>query len=381
MEPSRCHRGRVSWYPALVFAAGSVDVPRSPAKLPVQCCLGGPHAGIRLDTYATVANYGAAVRTYEAFLTQHTPSKHRVFALVDEDFEEQLEAIATFPDHLSAQCLTDALNAVLTDAKNAEKRLERAIENVPQSVRASALQLRKFLANNSRKDFSSGRIARLLQHTPHDGFMIFPVSGCPTSGCTSCSEACSNACQNCKKCTEFACDSCYFDDDITPRSACILSAAGEILADQIYDDIAEGGQYPGMSKESTWQTLPNCTREQNVNFYNRMAHSFEDISSDLKSGITPQPNCTAEEIALHLILDEADRITTDEPELANHFGKFLPTSPYDYGWSILHDSLFDDKDYEDYLYDKFSEKEGELDHWFNLFDDQIKRDPNREFRH
>jgi hypothetical protein len=55
----------------------------------------------------------------------------------------------------------------------------------------------------------------------------------------------------------------------------------------------------------------------------------------------------------------------------------LPSSPHDFAWDRLQDVLFQDKDYEGYLY--AADAAGELDHWFEEFNN-APGDPRRGFR-
>jgi len=58
----------------------------------------------------------------------------------------------------------------------------------------------------------------------------------------------------------------------------------------------------------------------------------------------------------------------------------LPSSAHDFAWDHLQDVLFQDKDYEGYLYAANAAGVGELDHWFEEFNNIAPRDPDRGCR-
>ena len=297
---------------------------------------------------------------YRLFLPQHTTSKHRVFALVEDENKERLDAVATFPEALAAQQLADALNAVLSAAPNADQRLSCAMRNLPQSVKAAIEQLTPLIKPRFEGEPPRDEFVRLLRHSPVDGLMLFPTTACPENGCTTCGENCDTDCGECEACAAYDCDDCYSSIPLSPRTARLLHAAAHILADYAIEEIESGDRYPGLS-------IPPVARKQNADFYRRMSRAYDELAKDLECGEVPEPKSMAEEIALHFMLDEADRILTDEPELADVFVGTLPASKYDYDWSALHDCLFQDKDYEGYLYVQEASPEGSLDHWFELF--------------
>ena len=87
----------------------------------------------------------------------------------------------------------------------------------------------------------------------------------------------------------------------------------------------------------------------------------------------------AEEIALHLVLEAAAGIVADEtPELELFTGR-MPKSRFDFDFDLLHDVLYQDKDYEiAWLSNRSIAKPGDLEEWFEDFQTPAPRDPLSE---
>jgi hypothetical protein len=78
---------------------------------------------------------------YEAFLPQHTPSKHRVMAIASTPGHTELSAVATVGDALTATQLADALNSRLLGRRNHAQRLNTALACLPDTAQAAIQQL------------------------------------------------------------------------------------------------------------------------------------------------------------------------------------------------------------------------------------------------
>ena len=104
------------------------------------------------------------------------------------------------------------------------------------------------------------------------------------------------------------------------------------------------------------------------------------IARDIQDGREPDPHNMAEEIALHLVLEAAAGIVADEmPELELFTGG-MPESRFDFDFDLLHDVLYQDKDYEiAYLSNRSIAKPGDLEEWFEDFQTPAPRDPERGF--
>jgi hypothetical protein len=123
-----------------------------------------------------------------------------------------------------------------------------------------------------------------------------------------------------------------------------------------------------------------CVADQDEWFLRRYARAFDDLSSDLQGGRHPTPTCTAEEIALDLAIQDAERLYHDEDELIRDLQVELPASRSDYNWETLQDVLFQDKDYEGFLSDPTSLLRDEADLWFEAFGNVRPRERHRGFR-
>ena len=120
--------------------------------------------------------------------------------------------------------------------------------------------------------------------------------------------------------------------------------------------------------------------DQDEWFLRRYARAFDDLNSDLQVGRYPTPTCTAEEIALDLAIQDAERLYHDEHELVADLESDLPASRSDYDWNTLQDVLFQDKDYEGLLSDRMPLARDEAEGWFEEFGNIPPRDRRRGFR-
>ena len=126
--------------------------------------------------------------------------------------------------------------------------------------------------------------------------------------------------------------------------------------------------------------MPESAYWQNQDFYRRFARAFEDIARDIEDGKLPEPRNMAEEIALHLSLEQASDIVSENSEELELFAGGMPTSRFDFDFDLLHNALFQDKDYEVAYLDNTNPVEpGGLDRWFDDFGGSESRDPNRGF--
>jgi hypothetical protein len=96
------------------------------------------------------------------------------------------------------------------------------------------------------------------------------------------------------RCGKDNCDNCS-GFQLTPRTATALWAAGQILADQTYDDVAEHGDDP-VSDDGEWNVLasyPRITWHQDAIWRRQAARAFDDLTADLEAGNWPSPTCPA----------------------------------------------------------------------------------------
>lgn len=61
--------------------------------------------------------------------------------------------------------------------------------------------------------------------------------------------------------------------------------------------------------------FPPCTWTQTATWWREQARCFDDLATEAAAGVDPQPRCTGEEMALHLILQRARAIATDPTDI------------------------------------------------------------------
>jgi hypothetical protein len=147
------------------------------------------------------------------------------------------------------------------------------------------------------------------------------------------------------RCARDDCDACS-GFQLTPRTAVALWTVGQLLADQVYDDIAEHGDDP-VSDDGGWNLLasyPRLTWRADAVWRRQAARAFDDLTDDLHAGHHPSPTCPGEEMALHLMLQMAEAAITDgwgvTPDDLDH----LPEHSDDFAWDLALDVLLQDND-------------------------------------
>jgi len=195
-------------------------------------------------------------------------------------------------------------------------------------------------------------------------------------------------------CEEEDCEDCAWQ--LTPRSADILLTALSVLADQAYDDAEELGDHPVTDHQpGNWEVftrLPALTFKAKRRWRRRMARAFDDLAQDLKQGQWPQPSCTAEEMALHLAIEDAPMHLEDLDDEHRH--NQLPGYADDYDWGMCSELFFQDHDVLmlfDARLDGVEHPDGDVNQhlgigdlrapaWFEPFGYPPARDPERGFR-
>lgn len=194
-------------------------------------------------------------------------------------------------------------------------------------------------------------------------------------------------------CEEEDCCKCHWT--FTPRTADLLFSALVELAEAAYDEAAELGERPvTKDDDGAWgffSRLPRVTWRQNLQWRRDLARACDDLAGDLQRGTWPQPSCAAEEMVLHLALDDAPAHLEpgdDSPHAA------LPKHRDDYDFDACSDVFFQDHDVL-WLYDsKYSEGSVEADrsesspippalhpdNWFEDFGNVPARSPERGHR-
>lgn len=210
-------------------------------------------------------------------------------------------------------------------------------------------------------------------------------------------------------CTREDCQRCG-GWQLTPRTAAALWVTAGLTADDGYDDAAAHGDTPLTSTTLTSTTpggqgeqwalfdrYPPLTHSRGAAWRRRAARAFDDLADDLAAGRWPQPQCPAEEMALHIILERV-RDWAADPDGA--FGAppeklaGLPAHPDDLDVDGALDALFADHDIlllsdpgHDGIEDPSSAEnmatrigDYRAAGWFISFTPGDARNPNRGFR-
>lgn len=193
------------------------------------------------------------------------------------------------------------------------------------------------------------------------------------------------------------CDVCG-DWQLTPRTADMLHTALQVLSDGAYDDVQEHGDDPvtreNVNDWSAFGRLPRITWRTDADWRRQFARACEDLSLDLASGDWPSPRNNAEEMALHLAIEDAPGYLemAKDGEDKRHAG--LPEHDDDYAWDDCSELLFQDHDVLmlfDESMDGFEDPSTDINKnfhvgdlrpqaWFTSFNNVEPRDPNRGFR-
>lgn len=318
----------------------------------------------------------ATSKSYLAFVPRHMPSAHEVLAMIDHGDGPEAESLASFSDAPSATMLASALNGYLLHQVTAERRLEVVLDGAPTPVRTAISALLPILAAATADDPAAPRVARQLPTVGDGGFLLFPTTNCP--GQCEFGGTCGDDCLDCPECADSGCEICL-PVTLAPRTAAVLGHALAILADEAYDHVYRTGLCQDGVPGPLGAVL-RCVADQDEWFLRRYARAFDDLSFDLQVGRHPTPTCTAEEIALDLAIQDAERLCHDEDELITDLEAELPASRSDYNWETLQDVLFQDKDYEGLLSHRFPLGKQEAEVWFEEFNNVPPRDRRRGFR-
>ncbi|GAA0948382.1 hypothetical protein GCM10009550_24670 [Actinocorallia libanotica] len=229
------------------------------------------------------------------------------------------------------------------------------------------------LGNEMSGEFLAPHKGDEQKHQPPDFAALFPIPDC------SCDQ------EDCEDCSSW---------HLTPRTADVLHTALCVLSDQAFDDADELGDEPAQKDHPDWGTftrLPRITWNQNHDWRRQFARACYDLANDLRQGHWPLPRCFAEEMALHLALEDSDAdedtIQFDEDHAA------LPTGRDDYDWEGCSECLFQDHDVLqlfDLALDGIEDPDTEINQyygigdmrpeaWFNAFKNASPRDPQRGF--
>lgn len=187
------------------------------------------------------------------------------------------------------------------------------------------------------------------------------------------------------------CEDC--DWNLTPRTAEVLRASLLQLAEDAYDAADDLGDSPVRSDDDTggpFTRLPRMTYSLDSTWRRGIARACDDLAGDIQQGNWPEPTCAAEEIVLHLAIDDApDHLAPLAPQ-----HDALPRYDDDYDWDACKDLLFQDHDIL-WLYDSRLAAVHELSNpapdegkdpsskalsWFSPFGNVTPRPLDRGFR-
>jgi hypothetical protein len=196
---------------------------------------------------------------------------------------------------------------------------------------------------------------------------------------------------------EMECDVCG-DWQLTPRTADMLHTALDVLSDEAYDDVEEHGSDPVTSENADdWAVfgrLPRITWRTDADWRRQFARACEDLSLDLEAGHRPIPRSNAEEMALHLAIEDGPGCQEMAEDNADKRHAALPEHNDDYAWDDCSELLFQDHDvlmlFDESL-DGFEDPTTDINKnfrvgdlrpqaWFDFFANVKPRDPNGGFR-
>lgn len=174
--------------------------------------------------------------------------------------------------------------------------------------------------------------------------------------------------------------------ELTPRQRKFVEVAAWTLADDVYDAIDELAKIPDFASQdiSVLSDFPPSTWTQSVTWWRHQARCFNDLATETSGAADPDPRCTGEEMALHLIMQRARGMATDPSDPRTDLTDGLPEHNSDSDWDGPLEFLFQDHDVL-MLFDEDIEPglgAVNLDpaQWFTPFADSSPRDPERGFR-
>ncbi len=197
------------------------------------------------------------------------------------------------------------------------------------------------------------------------------------------------------RCGKGTCETCS-GFQLTPRTAATLWVAGETLADQAFDDVEEHGDDP-VSDPNQWRIFaqyPAITWRQDAVWRRQAARAFDDLVDDIETGRWPHPTCPGEEMALHLMLQEAPAVLEDDWAEWQQSLSELPKHRDDLDWGMTGEVLSQDNDILalfDLELDGIEDPDDDLNReigmgdyrpsaWFVPFNNREARDGRRPFR-
>jgi hypothetical protein len=174
--------------------------------------------------------------------------------------------------------------------------------------------------------------------------------------------------------------------ELTARQRRFVEVAAWTLADDVYDAIEELHRRPESASHSSsiLSDFPPVTWTQSEAWWREQARCFDDLALEAQAGIDPDPVCTGEEMALHLILGRARAMATDESDRRMDLVGGIAAHDNDDDWEGPLNFLFQDHDVLTLLDNDLEPFPGAANlapvDWFAPFVDTESRRPDRGFR-
>lgn len=132
-------------------------------------------------------------------------------------------------------------------------------------------------------------------------------------------------------------------DPIAPRTRHLLMVAAEMLPDQGREDIDEDDP----ARWLLFDRYPRITHGRDAGWRRRALRAYGDLAAIINSGQFPRPGCTAEEMALWLIIELAAAFEQDRDAWPTIWSELqaLPATADDFNWDELREDLFEDHDF------------------------------------
>jgi hypothetical protein len=263
-------------------------------------------------------------------------------------------------------------------------------ESTGQSlIAADADELADWQEEPITAEFSSGWRLRGEESSNHepagpDFAALFPARSCDVD------HADEDEVDDCEICGDW---------QLSPRTVDMLYTALENLSDEAYDDADDHGDelVPSKNDADDWSLfdrLPGVTRRMNAEWRRQFGRACEDLAQDLEAGQWPQLRCTAEEMAMHLAIQDAPTYLEMSQDSGDKRHESLPEHRDDYDWHMCSQVFFEDHDVlmlYDASMDGFEDPGDDLNReygvgdlrpvaWFKPFAHLEPRDPDRGFR-
>ncbi|MEV8238354.1 hypothetical protein AB0P23_24170 [Rhodococcus sp. NPDC077669] len=180
--------------------------------------------------------------------------------------------------------------------------------------------------------------------------------------------------------------------ELTPRQRRFVEVAAWTLADDVYDAIEDFRRHPDLHRRpeeaahgiSILSEFPPLTWKQSASWWRQQARCFDDLALEAQAGIDPDPVCTGEEMALHLVLGRARAMATDESDRRMDLVGDIAAHDNDNDWEGPLDFLFQDHDVLTLFDNDTKPHPGAVNlvpaEWFTPFVDIESRRPDRGFR-